>query len=184
MKTVLCALIALGICTTFPAASLAEIPMKKGTLQMHFTDYEELYFAILDLTSGPDDDADFNSLPESGQALYIVAILDMEILNGGLVQFFANYGSAYALRTPDALRTIGLDEIAAAYESCLSTHQIVPDDLTAFKTDSIEAFGALYETYPLDDFDEHYVALRESLDFDSSMMSFAQAHQELFTRMS
>ena len=163
-----------------PVATIAEQSTKERMIDVHFTDYEDLYFSILDLTAGPEDDAQFESLPEPAQAMYIVAILDMEVQNGGLCQFFVNCGSAYAVRTTDSLKAIGLEPMRILYESFLSDHQIDPTDLLSFQSDTEEAFIAQYDRYPFDDFDDAYVDLWEKLNFEEIMLQYANDHSEAF----
>jgi hypothetical protein len=149
-------------------------------IDMNFADYEDLYFAILDITAGPGDDPQFDLLPGAAQAMYIAAIFDMEVLNGGLCQFFVNCGSSYATKVADVLQMIGLEPMGILYESFLSDHKIDPADLSSFKSDTIDDFTAQYERYPFDSFDNAYVALWEELDFNNAMLRYANAHSEAF----
>ncbi len=161
-------------------AAVAEQPARERKIDVHFTDYEDLYFSILDLTAGPEDDAQFESLTEPAQAMYIVAILDMEVQNGGLCQFFVNCGSAYAARTISSLQTIGLEPMGILYESFLLDHQIDPTELSSFQIDTAEEFITQYERYPFDEFDNAYMDLWESLDFEKVMLQYANDHSEAF----
>lgn len=145
---------------------------------MRFAEYDDLYMQILELTAGPDDEA-FDLLPASAQAIYVVAILDMEVQNGGLLQFFTNCDSSYATKVAESLRAVGLEEMAVLYESFLAEHHIALNDLSAFQVASLEDFSALYSAYPFfNDFDDAYMALWESLDFNGRMLDFAEAHPE------
>ena len=88
---------------------------KYGDKDFHWEAYEKLYFAMIEKTGGPDT-ADFALLPTLEQSLFIVLIMDMEIQNGGLAQFFWNNGSVYASLVPDALEEIGLEDVKKLYE--------------------------------------------------------------------
>ncbi len=162
------------------AAVHAEHSTSEGMIDVHFTDYEELYFSLLDITAGPGDDIQFDTLPESAQVMYVAAILDMEVQNGGLCQFFVNCGSSYATRVIDSLQMIGLEPMGILYESFLSDNQIDPTDLSSFQTDTIDDFIAQYERYPYDNFDNAYVELWGKLDFNNVMLRYANAHSEAF----
>lgn len=158
----------------------AEHSKSEWMIDVHFTDYEELYFSLLDITAGPGDDTQFDTLPESAQAMYVAAILDMEVQNGGLCQFFANCGSSYATRVVDSLQMIGLEPMGILYESFLSDNQIDPTDLSSFQTDTIDGFIAQYERYPYDNFDNAYVEMWDNLNFANVMLRYANAHYEAF----
>lgn len=143
-------------------------------------DYDGLYVRILGITTGPEVDAGFDALPEAAQALYVAAIFDMEMQCGGLCQFFSNEGSACAVRVGESLRLLGLAPIAELYENCARENGLDLADLSAFSCESVEEFIALYDRYPFDGFDDKYMELRETLDFEGTMLDFAHAHPEAF----
>lgn len=147
-------------------------------MNMQFMEYETLYFFLLDITLGPEADEQFHSLPECLQALYITAIFDMEIQNGGLCQFFVNCGSTYAAKITESLHVIGLEPMEVLYKSFLSDHQIDSSDLSSFQSDSIDNIIAQYERYPYDSFDSAYIDLWDALDFNEVMLQYANAHSE------
>ena len=138
-------------------------------------EYEELYFDLLGRTGGPESDAEFIELPVEVQNLYLAAILDMEIQNGGLLQYFANCGPESAARVSESLRAIGLEAMADLYDEFLAGHEINPMDLSAFECESVEDFIALCERYPeSDDFDNAYMELWQALDFNAAMLAYAE----------
>jgi len=138
-------------------------------------DYEALCFDLLDQTAGPEYDAEFDDLPEIIQNLYLAAILDMEIQNGGLLQYFVNCGPESASRVSQSLRAIGLEAMADLYDEFLAGHEINPMDLSAFECESVEDFIALCERYPeSDDFDNAYMELWQALDFNAAMLAYAE----------
>ena len=137
-------------------------------------EYEELYFDLLDRTSGPEYDAEFANLPEAVQNLYLAAILDMEIQNGGILQYMANCGPESAVQVSQSLRAIGLEPIAELYDEFLAGHAIDPMDLSAFICESVEDSIALYESYPESDaFDNDYMQLWQALNFNAAMLAYA-----------
>ena len=138
-------------------------------------EYEKLYFELLNRTAGPEYDAEFSRLPDAVQNLYLAAIFDMEIMNGGIVQYFANCGPESAMQLSQSLRAIGLEPMAALYDDFLATHEIDPSDLSAFKCESAEDFSSLYERYPESEaFDNTYVELWQALDFNAVMLAYAE----------
>ena len=138
-------------------------------------EYEALYFELLNRTAGPEYDAEFAQLPEAVQNLYLAAIFDMEIMNGGLVQYLVNCGPESASQVSKSLCAIGLEPMAALYDEFLATHEIDPGDLSGFKCKSVEDFTSLYKRYPeSDDFDNTYVELWQALDFNTAMLAYAE----------
>jgi hypothetical protein len=180
-KGCLCLWIIVTLCVLISAGAVAEQTTLEGRAEMRFSDYENLYFSILDLTAGPGDDAQFESLPEPAQALYILAILDMEVQNGGLCQFFVNCGSAYATRVSESLRTVGLEPMRILYETFLSDNRIDPSDLNSYHFDTPDDIAEQYERHPYDDFDDAYMELWVKLDFNKVMLQYADAHPEIFS---
>lgn len=89
---------------------------------MPYTDYEELYDAILDLACVQDDG--FEEQPEAAQTLAVLAAFEMEIMGDGTPFFFLNEGWACAGRVAGALREIGMDALADAYEAYLAENKI------------------------------------------------------------
>lgn len=147
-----------------------------------FDDYEELYFYLLDSTPGPHDES-FAALPGPVQQMYVAAILDMEIQNGGLCQFFVNCGTDYAPLTAAALRAVGVEPMAELYEAFLSDNDISMEDAAAFEIvnftmDDMDRYAALAKSYPFDAFDDAYMSLWESLHFEQAMLDYANAHAE------
>ena len=81
-----------------------------------FDDYEELYFYLLDATPGPHDES-FADLPGPVQQMYVAAILDMEIQNGGLCQFFVNSSRMVAPIVSEYMSIIGATEHKNLYDT-------------------------------------------------------------------
>ena len=127
-----------------------------------------------------DDDEQFDLLPGSAQAMYIAAMFDMEVQNGGLCQFFVNCGSPHAQRVADSLKAIGLEPMGILYESFLSDNQIDPSDLSSFQCETAEDYAAQYGRYPFDNFDSPYTDLWEKLRFNDAMLLYATHHPEAF----
>jgi hypothetical protein len=60
------------------------------------------------------------ALATPGQrALYVVTLCIREVCNGGLDQFFSNSSGVYAMEVRKALRLLGADEHAAAFDKAL-----------------------------------------------------------------
>ncbi len=152
---------------------------------MPFTNYgtgddEDLYYAILGLTTGPGSDPQFDALPLSSQALHIAAIFEMEILNGGLCQFFMNCRSDYIPRVSASLREIGMFPMADLYEAFLSEHQINPEEFDSLPRDNHQVYIDQCNRYPFDAFNKTFEKLWESLNFENAMVQYANKHLEAF----
>ena len=100
---------------------------------------------------------DLEALSPQERNAHIAACLELEVMNGGLCQFFAN-DPQYAAHVPEALEAIGATEHRALYEQFLADTGIDPLD-PMFQTESVEEFSHLYDLYPWDDFDMAYCAL-------------------------
>ena len=151
-----------------------------------FGDYYDCYEACLAL---PEPwDAEFAGLTAPAQALAVATIFEMEWGNGGVQQYLYNCGSAYALRTADALREIGLPEHAATFEAFLAENHLDRDALDAIcpeeNTDEEEGWEAvsedalitLYERLPSE-------KLEAAADWDllqGAILAYANAHPEVF----
>ena len=142
--------------------------------------YEELYFRLLDRTAGPGEDEAFDSLPEALRGMFVAAIFDMEIQNGGLCQFFANEGLAMAPLVGTSLRLLGLAPMAELYEGFARENGLDLAHLDGFQCETVEDFCEMYTQYSFDPFDEEYMRLWKSLDFNARMLDFAEAHPEAF----
>ena len=160
LRCVACVLLLLLGCMPFAAADSME--------------YEELYFELLDRTGGPEFDEAFPELPLPVRNLYLAAVFDMEIQNGGLLQYFANCGSESASQLSQSLRAVGLEPMAKLYDEFLAVHEIDASDLSDFHCASVEDFIALCTRYPESGtFDDAYMELWQTLDFNSVMLAYA-----------
>jgi hypothetical protein len=100
---------------------------------------------------------DFSSMSPERKATYTAACLELEFMNGGLCQFFANCPDCVPY-IPEALEAIGAAEHKALYEQFLVNTGIDPLD-PVFQTEDMDAFSRLYELWPWEDFDDAYLSL-------------------------
>ena len=119
--------------------------------------------------------SDFESLSPEEKAAYTAACLDLEIMNGGLCQFFANCPDCAAF-VPEALDRLGAAECKALYEQFLADNAIDPLD-PMFQTEDMEAFSRLYDLYPWDDFDTAYCTLTPMPEL---LEAYIQANPDAF----
>ena len=119
--------------------------------------------------------SDFENLSPEERTAYTAACLDLEIMNGGLCQFFANCPDCAAF-VPEALDRLGAAEHKGLYEQFLAVNAIDPLD-PMFQTESIEEFSRLYDLYPWDDFDNAYCALTPIAEL---LEAYIQANPDAF----
>ena len=144
----------------------------------HYDQFEEVYFRTIDNYPDPDD-ALFPQYPAAGRALFVVLTFDMEIQNGGLCQFFWNCGASYAKLLPDALKTVGMSDIADLYESFLSDNDITLDVIASYRERDPE-YTEAYEWYRYDAFDDPYMRIWEETDFNQRIIDYANLHPEIW----
>ena len=119
--------------------------------------------------------SDFEDMSPEQKTAYTAACLDLEIMNGGLCQFFANCPDCAAY-VPEALDRLGAAEHKALYEQFLADNAIDPLD-SLFQTETIEEFSRLYDLYPWDDFDDAYCALTPMAEL---LEAYIQANPDAF----
>lgn len=119
----------------------------------------------------------FGSLNEAQKVVYTAAALEMEILNGGLVQFLVNervYSAAYVC---EALQKIGAAEHLELLQDMLAQNKVDLNDLSAFTLTDLEAFSKLYEQYDFAAFDDAYGTLPSMPDY---IRAYLQEHKADF----
>ena len=122
-----------------------------GSLNVQNLSGDELVVAL----AFPVDEV--SSMSPERQAAYTAACLELEVMNGGLCQFFANCPDCVPY-VPEALEASGAVEHKALYEQILSDTGIDPLD-PVFQTEDMDAFSRLYELWPWEDFDDAYLSL-------------------------
>ena len=100
---------------------------------------------------------DLEALSPEAQFACSAACLELEVMNGGLCQFFANCPDC-AASVPEALEAIGAAEHKTLYDRFLADTGIDPLD-PVFQTEDMDAFSRLYELWPWEDFDDAYLSL-------------------------
>ena len=143
------------ILLVFPLAACGIIPgfghISKDKLMTLDDDefYDEVMIHIFNTVSDVND----ASINEEQKTLYVLVSLEMEVSNGGLVQFFSNSSGECAPYVSDALEKAGAVDIKALYEKVIDKYDIDVWDLSPFKTEDLDEFSALYEKYDFDFFD-------------------------------
>ncbi len=149
-----------------------------GDRDFHWEAYEKLYFAVIEKVGGPET-AGFALLPSWEQSLFIVLILDMEIQNGGLAQFFWNNGALYAALVPDALTETRLEDVKELYEGFLRENGITLEEIDALR-ETDPTMTEIYTRHPFDEFDNRYMEIWAKTDLNQRFLDFAAQHPEIY----
>ena len=133
---------------------------------------------MIEKVGGPET-AEFALLPSWEQSLFIVLILDMEIQNGGLAQFFWNNGALYAALVPDALTETGLEDVRELYEGFLRENGITLEEIDALR-ETDPTMTEIYTRHPFDAFDYRYMEIWAKTDLNQRFLDFAAQHPEIY----
>ncbi len=156
----------------------SEMEWNEMVEKYRYEEYEELYFSIIE-QSGEPGTPDFETHPKSLQSLFVALMFDMEIQNGGIAQFFWNCGSVYAKLVPDALREIGMDDVAALYERFVQENSITLEEIDTYQERFPMMGEGFYEYHPFDDFDEAYIKIWKETNINARFLDYAAKHPEI-----
>jgi hypothetical protein len=97
-----------------------------------------------------------DELNDSQLTLETIALLDLEVPNGGLLQFFWNH-PAWVDRVPASLRSIGLPALADAFDRSTAELNSRIGTYSEFrKRDSMQAYSECASEFNFDEFDSAY----------------------------
>ena len=123
------------------------------------------------------DEEDFDTWNEAQKVVYTSAAFEMEVLNGGVVQFLSNEAQFSAPYVCEALEKLGAEEHLNLLQQDLEQNKVDLNDLSAFITDDLEVFSKLYEQYDFESFDSEYVRLPSIPDY---IRAYIQSNAENF----
>lgn len=115
---------------------------------------------------------DFESLNEAQKVVCTAAALEMEVMNGGMVQFLSNEADGCAPYVCEALEKLGAQELLELLSRNLEENHVDLGDLSVFVTDDVEEFSALYDRYDFDAFDQAYGSICDLI------RAYAAAHMD------
>lgn len=119
----------------------------------------------------------FNFLNEEQRIFYAVFLLEFEVNNGGLCQFFVNPSRIVAPFVSEYMEIIGAKEHKELYDTFIEKHQIDISDLSSFDTETIDEFQNQYERYPFDEYDDAFYELEP---LQNHLTEFIKGHIEKF----
>lgn len=172
MKKLLCVVTAICLILSFVGCSLLGHVSMEVNEMIELPDDEMIVALLMQL-----DSENFDGLNESQKVIYTAAALEMEVLNGGTVQFLANERWDAAPYVCEALEKIGAAEHLALMQQVLSENEVDLNDLSDFDTEDLMAFSKLYDQYNFDAFDSAYESLPSMPEL---IRSFIKTHIEDF----
>lgn len=172
MKRLLCFLVSVSLLLSLSSCTLPGSALPDTDRLVSLPD-EELTVVLL-IHLGMED---FDSLNEAQQVVYTAAALELEVLNGGLVQFLSNEASHAAPYVLEALEKIGATEHHQLLNTTLAANGVDLTDLTHFVTEDLEAFSKLYDQYDFEAFDAAYLDLPSMTDY---IRSYIRSHADFF----
>lgn len=114
------------------------------------------------------------------KVFYIVNYFDMEVMNGGLCQFFVNSSRELAPYISDCLHTIGATKYEKLYSDFVVKNNIDLRELDSFIIDEVDEYEAQTERYPFDDFDDKYYELYECESLEEMLVSYVKQNLDDF----
>lgn len=134
---------------------------------------EELYCELLsrlDATISKGDDVEtqdriIKQLPKTLQMLFAMAQLEMEVDNGGFLQYFWNTNGEYVKKALAGFALIGAEEHANLVRKAVETYaQEKPRKETLTKRGALKAFQEAAEESCYEAFDDEYYELSDELE--------------------
>lgn len=172
MKKLLCVVTTICLILSFVGCSLlGHISMEVNEM-IELPDDEMIVALLMQL-----DSENFDGLNESQKVVYAAAALEMEVLNGGTVQFLANERWGAAPYVCEALEKIGAAEHLELMQQVLAENEVNLNDLSDFDTQDLVAFSKLYDRYHFETFDGAYESLPSMPEL---IRNFIKAHIEDF----
>ena len=172
MKKLLCVVTAICMVLSFAGCSLFRFVSMEVEDMLKLPDDEMISTLLMQLGA-----EDFDSLNESQKVVYTAAAFEMEVLNGGVVQFLSNEAKSAAPYVCQALEKLGAEEHLSILQQMLEQNKVDLNDLSAFVTDDLEVFSKLYDQYDFEAFDSAYEDLPSMPDL---IRSYIQSHMDEF----
>lgn len=130
MKTLICFIASVCIALSLAGCSLWQGAQLNMEDMLELSDDEMICELAIEFC-----EEEFDSLNESQKVIYTAAVFEMEVLNGGVVQFLSNeaYGSAPYIC--EALEKLGTQEHLTLLQQDLEQNKVNTNDLSAFVTE-------------------------------------------------
>lgn len=138
--------------------------LKMSTDELSKLSDDELFSAVWERTENAISSEEnltegVNALNERQRVFFAVYLLEMEVNNGGLCQFFVNSSRMVAPIVSECMGMIGATEHKRLYDTFVEKHQINLYDLSSFDSETVEVFQSQYERYPFNEYDDKFCDL-------------------------
>lgn len=154
--------------------------LKMGEKQLQELPDADLLMAVTVRTdargNAAEDSEALAELSAAQREAYTVALFDMEVMNGGLFQYFCNTSRNTAPYLSDALKAIGAPKMAALFAGFVETHGIDTSDLSAFVLETEEELDEKFALYLFEEFDSDFTEVYQSENLEALCASFIRDH--------
>ena len=119
----------------------------------------------MDKAYNPDlRDDDISQLNDVEKVIFIVNVFNMEVLNGGICQFFSNSSGQYAPFISECLEKIESLENKKLFDDFVKENNIDLHNLSVFKASDISDYSnRVCKLYNYEKFDANYVEIDDEL---------------------
>ena len=122
--------------------------------------FEAVYFQIIAIAEEAEgEEAELAQLAGARRTVYILSLLDAEIQNGGLCQFFVNSSQMVAPYVSQALAQVGADAHRRLFEEFVAQNNIDVSDLSSFVCSSTREYRKQTKRFDFESFDNAYYEL-------------------------
>ena len=115
------------------------------------------------------------SLNDVQKVIHSAYLLEIEVNNGGLCQFFANSSRFSAPFVSHSLEVLGADKHMALFDGFIIKHGINVNDLSSFESEDVDEFVEQYDRFPFDEYDDTFYSLKP---IESYIAKYAREHIE------
>ena len=113
-----------------------------------------------------------NTFNDEQKVFYTLYLLEMEVNNGGLCQYFVNSSRATAPYVSDSMSKVGALEHKELFDGFIAESEIDLSDLSSFAINDLNEFEEQLERYPFDKYDDAFYDLEP---IQSYLEKFARA---------
>ena len=136
---------------------------------------EDFYEAMICLCDDAVYDITAAGLTKEQIFAYSLYMIEMEVNNGGLCQFFVNSSSDCAPFISESLEAIGATELKNLFEQFVNDNDIDVTDLSSFKLTDIKEYEAQTKRFDFDSFDERFY---DNEDFHQQVIDYFRCNVE------
>ena len=117
------------------------------------------------------------ALPEFLRHFYTAWLLEAEVMNGGLEQYFWNPSGKFAVEAAEALQTLGLIDLAEIFKAAIVAQMDAEPEWRPLRNDgSLEAFSASYSLDILGDIGVRFDRIYDTAPISPALHEYLRAH--------